>query len=518
MKHSALFLVAVLVAATPARAADSDIIQATLTVHTDKPLAVIAPEIYGQFAEHLGHGMYGGLWVGPQSTIPNTRGFRNDVVGALKALGVPVVRWPGGCFADTYHWRDGIGPRGKRPVRVNATWGGVEETNAVGTHEYMDLIGQLGAKAYINANLGTGSPQELKDWLEYMTSPTRSSLAQMRRANGRDAPWTVDYLAFGNELWGCGGNMRPEFYSDLYHWYATFAVTPTRGTPKKIAAGAYGDNTGWTQALLAGDKAKDIDAITLHHFALPQGNFDGPKGPATGFGEDQWMSVMERSLAIDGMIAAHSAMMDKYDPDKRIALYVDEWSNWYDVEPGTNPAFLNQQNTLRDALTAAVTLDIFHAHADRVRMACITQMVNVLQAMIQTDGPRMYLTPTYHVYTMYKPFRGATDLAIDLATPDYAFGKDAVAAVHASAARTADGRIVFSLANIDPHRSARIAASISGLHAVSGAILTAAAMDAHNSFDHPDAVTPAPFTGATLREGGLDVVLPAKSLVVLELR
>jgi len=230
------------------------------------------------------------------------------------------------------------------------------------------------------------------------------------------------------------------------------------------------------------------------------------------------MSAMERSLAIDGMIAAHSAMMDKYDPDKRIALYVDEWSNWYDVEPGTNPAFLNQQNTLRDALTAAVTLDIFHAHADRVRMACITQMVNVLQAMIQTDGPRMYLTPTYHVYTMYKPFRGATDLAIDLATPDYAFGKDAVAAVHASAARTADGRIVLSLANIDPHRSARIAASISGLHAVSGAILTAAAMDAHNSFDHPDAVTPAPFTGATLREGGLDVVLPAKSLVVLELR
>ena len=518
MKHSALFLVAFLVAAAPACAADSDIIQATLTVRADKPLSVIAPEIYGQFAEHLGHGMYGGLWVGPQSKIPNTRGFRNDVVGALKALGVPVVRWPGGCFADTYHWRDGIGPRGKRPVRVNATWGGVEETNAVGTREYMDLIGQLGAKAYINANLGTGSPQELKDWLEYMTSPTRSTLAQMRRANGRDTPWTVDYLAFGNELWGCGGNMRPEFYSDLYHWYATFAVTPTGSTPKKIAAGAYGDNTAWTEALLAGDKAKDIDAITLHHFALPQGNFDGPKGPATGFGEDQWMSVMKRSLAIDGMIAAHSAVMDKYDPDRKIALYVDEWSNWYDVEPGTNPGFLNQQNTLRDALTAAVTLDIFHAHADRVRMACITQMVNVLQAMIQTDGSRMYLTPTYHVYTMYKPFLGATDLAVELATPDYAFGRDAVPAVHASAARRADGRIVLSLANIDPHRGAHIAVSISGLHAVDGTILTAAAMDAHNSFDHPDAVKPAPFMDATLRAGGLDVVLPAKSLVVLELR
>ena len=518
MKNSALLLVAILAAATPARAADSDIIQATLTIHTDKPRAVIAPEIYGQFAEHLGQGMYGGLWVGPGSPIPNTRGFRNDVIGALKALGVPVVRWPGGCFADTYHWRDGIGPRSKRPIRVNVTWGGVEEPNAVGTHEYMDLLGQLGAKAYINANVGTGSPQELKDWLEYMTSPTRSSLARMRRANGRDQPWTVDYLAFGNELWGCGGNMRPEFYSDLYHRYATFAVTPTKGTPKKIAAGAYGDNTAWTEALLAGDKAKDIDAITLHHFALPLGNFDGPKGPATGFGEDQWMSVMKRALAIDGMIAAHSAVMDKYDPDKTIGLYVDEWSNWYDVEPGTNPGFLNQQNTLRDALTAAVTLDIFHAHADRVRLACITQMVNVLQAMIQTEGPRMYLTPTYHVYAMYKPFRGATELATDLATPDYAFGGDAVPAVHASAARGADGRIVLSLADIDPRRGAHVAVSLPGLHAVSGTILTASAMDAHNSFDHPDALKPAPFLGAMLRDGGLEVALPAKSLVVLELR
>ena len=517
VKTFRLLLIVFLAGSTPALAADSDIIRATLTIHVDKPRAVIAPEIYGQFAEHLGQGMYGGLWVGPRSKIPNTRGFRNDVVGALKALGVPVVRWPGGCFADIYHWRDGVGPRTRRPVRVNVTWGGVEESNAVGTHEYMDLIGQLGAKAYINANVGTGSPQELKDWLEYMTSPTRSTLAQMRRANGRRQPWTVDYLALGNELWGCGGNMRPEFYSDLYHQYATFAVTPMKSIPKKIAAGAYGDDTAWTEALLAGDKAKDIDAITLHHFALPQGNFDGPKGPATGFGEDQWMSVMKRSLAIEGMIAAHGEVMDKYDPDKKIALYVDEWSNWYDVEPGTNPGFLNQQNTLRDALTAAVTLDIFHAHADRVRMACITQMVNVLQAMIHTDGPRMYLTPTYHVYMMYKPFRGATDLAVDLATSDYTFGADGLPAVHASAARLADGRVVLSLVNIDPHRGAHVSASMVGLHGASGTILTAEAMDAHNSFNRPDVLRPAPFMGARLQDGGLDVTLPAKSLVVLEL-
>jgi alpha-N-arabinofuranosidase len=497
--------------------AGAETIQATLNVHADKPLAVIAPEIYGQFAEHLGQGMYGGLWVGPNSPIPNTRGFRNDVVTALKDLGVPVVRWPGGCFADTYHWRDGIGPRGKRPVRVNTSWGGVEESNAVGIHEYMDLMQQLGAKAYINANLGTGSPQELRDWLEYMTSPTRSTLAQLRRANGRAEPWTVDYLAFGNELWGCGGNMRPEFYSDLYHWYATFAVTPAPGSPKKIAAGSYDDNVAWTQALMAGDKANDIDAITLHHFSLPTGDWTGSKGPATGFGEDQWMSIMQSALKMDALIAAHSAVLDKYDPQKKVALYVDEWSNWYDVEPGTNRGFLHQQNTLRDALTAALNLDIFHAHADRVRMACITQMVNVLQAMIHTDGPRMMLTPTYHVYMMYKPFRGATGLAIDLATPQYSFSTASVPALQSSAARTADERIVISLVNIDPHRSAHVAASVAGMRTVAGTILTADAMDAHNTFDQPDAVKPAPFHGAALNGDALSVDLPPKALVVLEL-
>lgn len=500
--------------------AAAETMEATLTIHLDKPQAVIAPEIYGQFAEHLGQGMYGGLWVGPNSPIANTHGFRNDVVGALKALGVPVVRWPGGCFADQYHWRDGIGPRAKRPVRVNTTWGGVEETNAVGIHEYMDLMGQLGSKSYIDSNVGTGLPRETEDWLEYMTSPSHSELANERRANGRAEPWHPDYWAFGNELWGCGGNMRPQVYADLYHQYATFAKTAAAGDkPKWIAAGGYGDDTAYTEALMASDvKAHQIDAITLHHFALPLGNFDGPKGPATGFGEDQWMSVISRALAIDGMIARHEAVMDKYDPDRRVALYVDEWSNWYDVETGTNPGFLNQQNTLRDAITAAATLDVFHSHAARVRMACITQMVNVLQAMIHTDGARMFLTPTYHVYAMYKPFRGATALAFDLVSPDYTFAATSVPAIRASAARAPDGRIVLALVNVDPHRAARIAAAIPGRSGVTGTILTAAAMDAHNDFTAPDAVHPVPFREAKLAGDTVTVDLPAKSVVVLEVR
>jgi alpha-N-arabinofuranosidase len=506
--------------AAPAHAGAGEGIAALLTVHADKPLAVIAPEIYGQFAEHLGEGMYGGLWVGLNSRIPNTRGFRNDVVGALKALGVPVVRWPGGCFADQYHWRDGIGPRTKRPVRINTTWGGVEERNEVGTHEYMDLIGQLGAKAYINGNLGTGSPQEMKDWLEYLTSQTGSALAQERRKNGRDKPWTVDFFAFGNELWQCGGNMRPDFYMDLYHWYANFAKTPTPGLPKKIVAGAYDDNVAWTEAVMKANTFHDVDALTLHHFSLPTGSWTGAKGPATGFGEDHWMSIMRRALLMNKYITAHSAVMDKYDPEKKVALYVDEWSNWYDVEPGTNRGFLRQQNTLRDALTAALNLDIFHAHADRVRMTNITQMVNVLQAMILTDGARMILTPTYHTFMMYKPFRGATNLAIELMTPDYRFGKDVVPAISASAARDVDGGLVIALVNIDPHRAAHIAISLPGSNAtnVTGTILTADAMDAHNSFDAPETVKPVSFGDASVSGDTLAVDMPAKSLVVLRLR
>ena len=489
-------------------------------MHLDRPLAVIAPEIHGQFAEHLGTGMYGGLWVGRDSPIPNTRGFRNDAVAALKALGVPVLRWPGGCFADHYHWRDGIGPAAERPVRVNTTWGGVLETNAVGTHEFMDLVEQLGAKAYINGNVGTGSPQEMKDWLEYMTSDSGSTLAQLRRANGREQPWTVDYFAFGNELWQCGGNMRPEFYMDLYHWYANFAKGAGPAQPIRIAAGGYADNAAWTEALMKGNTFDDIDAVTLHYFSLPTGSWTGDKGPATGFGEEHWMSIMRRALLMDKYISMHGEVMDRYDPKRKVALYVDEWSNWYDVQPGTPAGFLHQQNTLRDALTAALNLGIFYAHADRVRMTNITQMVNVLQAMILTDGPAMLLTPTYHVFMMHRAFRGATGLAIELNGEDYRFGSEALPAVHATAARGTDGVLVLSLINIDPHRPARVSVSLAGAKAVgvSGTLLTAAEMDAHNTFDAPDRLQPVPFTGARLTGDGVDVRMPAKSLVVLQLQ
>lgn len=510
---AAAMLVALMSAASASQ--DDDAIRSTLRVHIDKPLAVIDPDIYGQFAEHLGHGIYGGLWVGEKSPIPNTRGFRNDVVAALKALAVPVIRWPGGCFADQYHWRDGIGPRAKRPVRVNVSWGGVEEPNAVGSHEFMDLAEMLGAKAYVDTNVGTGSPQETKDWLEYMTSLTKSSLAEERRKNGHAAPWHVDYIGFGNEPWGCGGHMRPEAYSDLYHRFATFANVPP-GATKKIAAGGYDDEVAWTEALMAGNTFNDLDAITLHHYSLPTGDWKH-KGAATGFGEDQWISTMRAALQMDAFIAAHSAVMDRYDPEKKVALDVDEWGNWYDAEPGSHPGFLEQQATLRDALTAALNFNIFHAHADRVRMANIAQMVNVLQALVMTDGPRMVRTPTYYAFMMYKPFRGATALGIETNAPQYTYGGVSVPTVQASAARAASGAVLIGLVNLDPQHPAHLDVTLAPFapKTVGGLVLTADKMDAGNSFDHPDAVVPQPFHGAAIAAEGIGVDLPAKSVVVL---
>jgi alpha-N-arabinofuranosidase len=491
--------------------------QAALVLHADQPGPKISRDIYGQFSEQLGHGVYGGLWVGEDSKIPNTRGFRNDVVAALKELHVPMVRWPGGCFADIYHWRDGLGPRDKRPVTLNSTWGGVEETNAVGLHEFMDLAQMIGAGAYINGNLGTGSAQELSDELEYMTSDSHSTLAELRRKNGREAPWKVDWFAIGNEPWGCGGNMRAEHYADLVRQDATFLRAPRGARPKIIASGAEPENYHWTEVMME-SAGPSIDAYTLHYYTLPTGNWEH-KGPAIGFDEAGWISTVANALKMDEYVSKHSAIMDKYDPKKRIALAVDEWGTWYDPTPGTNPAFLEQANTLRDAITAAMTLNIFHHHADRVRMASIAQTVNVLQSMVLTDGPKMVLTPTYWVFDMYRPFQDATALPIDVSAPPYVLGTVSVPGVQASAARDAQGVVHIALVNPNPNRPVRASVRIAGAaeRSVDGQVLTAQAMDAQNTFAQPDRVKPQPFRGAKLQGDELTALLPAKSVVVLDL-
>jgi alpha-N-arabinofuranosidase len=509
MKQLKLGVLALCMAAAGAASAVS------LTIDAAKPGPVIDKNIYGQFAEHLGTGIYEGMWVGPESKIPNTKGWRNDVVGALKKMHVPLVRWPGGCFADEYHWKDGIGPRSKRPVKVNTNWGGVEESNAVGTHEFFDLLDLLGADAYVNGNLGTGSAQEMSEWIEYMTSDSKSTLANLRRKNGHEKPFKVAYFAVGNEAWGCGGNMTPEHYADLYKNVETFLKAPAASRPKLIASGGNDNDARWSE-VLSNQLKRQTDAISFHYYTIPTGKWE-VKGAATGFPETEWISTLSNTLRMDSHIRANAAAMDKADPEKKLGLFVDEWGTWYDVEKGTNAGFLFQQNTLRDAVVAALNFNIFHEHADRVRMTNIAQMVNVLQSMIITDKDRMFVTPTYHAFEMYVPFQGATSLPVTLVdNPQYSVGSVSVPEVSASAARGTDGKLYLALVNTHPGQAAEVAVNVAG-QAVKGAqgrVLTAGAMDAHNTFQAPQAVKPAPFSAAAAN-GKLNLTIPAKSVVVV---
>jgi alpha-N-arabinofuranosidase len=504
-----------LVAAQMAHAAAPE--TASIVVHADQPGPQVSRQIFGQFAEHLGHGIYGGIWVGPKSPIPNVQGYRKDVVDALKELSVPFVRWPGGCFADTYRWRGAIGPQAKRSVLVNSNWGGVTEDNSFGTHEYFRFLDLIGAESYVSANVGSVPAAEVSEWVEYMTSPTGSTLAKERAANGHPAPFKLTYLGLGNELWGCGGNMRAEYAADVTRRYAAF-IHPGNGRVFKIASGANSADYNWTEVMMR-DAGHEIDGLTLHYYTVPTGNW-AHKGAATGFGEDEWASTLARGLQMEEMVTKHSAVMDKYDPAKRVSLVVDEWGSWYDPAPGSNPGFLIQQNSLRDALLAAETLNVFVKHADRVKMAAIAQMVNVLQAMILTDGAKMVKTPTYYVFQLYKPFQDATQLPIDIKSSWYNKDQWAIPAVSAAAARGKDGKVHIALANMDPNQPATVSTKLAGLSAsgVAGRIITAPAMDAINSFDKPDAVVPQTFAGASVKGDTLDVTLPPKSVVVLELQ
>jgi alpha-N-arabinofuranosidase len=497
------------------RAPSPDPATAELTLLVDRPGKTIHRNVHGHFAEHLGRCIYEGLWVGEDSAIPHTRGIRQDVVAALRKLKVPVLRWPGGCFADEYHWRDGIGPRANRPRMINTHWGGVVENNHFGTHEFMDLCEQIGAEPYVCGNVGSGSVEEMMEWVEYLTSDADSSLGNLRRRNGREAPWKLRHFGIGNESWGCGGNMRPEFYADNYRRYSTFVKNYPGQRIERIACGPNGADFNWTEVLmkLAG---KQMDGLSLHWYTLPTNNWQ-LKGSSTEFGEDEWHSTLVQTLRMDELIARHSALMDQHDPEQRVSLVVDEWGTWYDVEPGTHPGFLYQQNTLRDAVAAAVNLNVFHRHAERVRMANIAQMVNVLQAVILTDQGKMILTPTYHVFEMYQVHQGATLVPVRLEAPDYRLGDASVPMLDASASRDADGRIHLSIVNLDPVRPATVVVrGLSG--AATGRVLTADSMNAHNTFQDGDAVRPETFGDFASQGDATSLRLPPMAVVVVEAR
>ncbi len=494
---------------------------AKLYVNPNVKKGHINPELQGHFSEHLGRCIYEGLFVGENSDIPNVNGMRTDVVEALKEIQVPVLRWPGGCFADEYHWTDGIGPKEKRKKMINTHWGGVVEDNSFGTHEFMELCRQLGCKTYINGNVGSGTVQEMSEWVEYMTFEGVSPMADLRKANGHEEPWTVDYFGVGNENWGCGGNMRPEYYGDLYRRYQTYVRNYNSKKPiAKIACGANADDYHWTEKVL--ETTFDhgwgfMNGMSLHYYTIPTGDW-GKKGGALDFDEKLWYRTMKATLKMEELIRVHGAIMDRFDPEKKIGMMIDEWGTWYDVEPGTNPGFLYQQNTMRDALVAGINLNLFNKNCDRVKMANIAQMVNVLQAVILTEGEKMVKTPTWHAFNLYKYHQDGELVESSVETKEVGLEeKYMIPDLTESVSLGKDGRLHVTLTNASLTDSADMEAVFAEtpVKSVKASILTGD-MKAHNTFEAPDQVHSAEFTAVSVNGNKVSFTAPACSVLHLE--
>lgn len=495
-------------------------------INVNKKNGYIHPETQGHFSEHLGRCIYDGIYVGDNSDIPNVNGMRIDVVEALKEIKVPVLRWPGGCFADEYHWMDGIGEKSKRKKMINTNWGGVVEDNSFGTHEFMELCRQLGCKTYINGNVGSGTVREMSEWVEYMTFNGVSPMADLRKANGHEEPWTVDYFGIGNESWGCGGNMLVDYYADLFRHYQTFVrnYNPEHKI-KKIAVGPTDKDYHWTEVLM--DKCFQgegkfpqnsgyMSGLSLHYYTIP---YDwAKKGSATKFNEKEWYMTLNKTLKMDEFITKHSAILDRYDPEERIGLIVDEWGCWFDVEEGTNPGFLYQQNSMRDALVAGINLNIFNKHCKRVHMANIAQMVNVLQSVILTEGDQMVKTPTYHVFKIYSNHQGNDLLESSIDTIEIGLEDEyKVPNLTESVSVDENGKIYITITNLSVTDSYEIESDLHGanISAVKGTIVTGKMTD-HNTFDNKEVVTTKAFDAIQIKEDKLIYTIPECSVLGIE--
>lgn len=486
-----------------------------VTVNEDAEAPMISKHIYGHFSEHLGRCIYGGLYVGEESMVPNTAGVRNDIIEALKELKIPNLRWPGGCFADTYHWKDGVGPKSERPTMINRWWGGVTEDNSFGTHDFLNLCETLGAEPYLAANVGSSTVKEFTEYVEYVLHQGGSPMAEWRKENGREEPWNVKYWGVGNEMWGCGGNMTAEHYANIYRQYATFMTDWTNSDGIfRIASGANVDDYHWTEVLMRDIPKHLIEGVALHSYSFVEWN---EKGSSIDYSEEEYFSTMKTALKMDTLVTKHSAIMDKYDPDNTIALVVDEWGGWYDVMEGTNPGFLYQQNTMRDAMIAGISLNIFNNHARRVKMANLAQTVNVLQAVVLTEDEKMLLTPTYHVMKMYNVHQDAQLLPVDFDSPTYGFGGEELPAISISASKTEAGEINVSLVNIDAHKSYTVKLNLGDMEVkdFSGTILSSDDLQDHNTFDEPEKITPKELKKVKFRKGMLEVEVPPFSVMVL---
>jgi alpha-N-arabinofuranosidase len=484
-----------------------------VTLDVSKAKYKISRNIYGHFSEHLGRCIYGGFWVGENSKIPNVRGIRTDVVHAMKEIRAPFLRWPGGCFADEYHWKNGIGPRASRPSMVNTNWGGVTEDNSFGTHEFLDLCRQIGCEPYFSANLGSGTVQEMSQWVEYVNSDNISPITELRKQNGRDSSWGVTYWGLGNESWGCGGSMKPQYYADLALRYGSFMKNYGTHRIKKIAVGPGDDNYDWTNVVMR-EMGNSIWGLSLHYYTWCNDIH------ATDVTEKNWYSTMQKTLRMKDIVERNSQIMDQYDPGKSVALVVDEWGTWYEVEPGTNPAFLYQQNTLRDALVAGINLNIFNNHCNRVKMAAVAQAVNVLQSVILTKDDKIVLTPTYRVFDMYKVHQDAVLIPTTLQTDSIGIQGGTIPALNVSSSLDKDGKIHVTICNLSTTKDEVLTCDVNSfaIRSVSGQIVTADKLNADNTFDNPNNVVIEPFNDFKSSDHSIRVTVPKHSVLALEVQ
>ncbi|WP_425235386.1 alpha-N-arabinofuranosidase [Ulvibacterium sp.] len=490
--------------------------QNRLALKPDTANVKINKEIYGHFSEHLGTCIYEGIYVGEDSDIPNIDGFRKDVVEAFKELKVPVLRWPGGCFADTYHWKDGIGPKEDRPSIVNVFWGGVTEDNSFGTHEFLNFCELIGTEPYLSINVGTGTVQEAVEWVEYVTSNNKSPMTDLRKKNGREEPWDVKFWGIGNENWGCGGDMAPDYYANIFRNYSSYI----RGEDfQKVICGPSGDDTHWTETILSGLKGKNhlAQGVSLHYYTLPTGDWDN-KGSSTDFGEDMWFATLHNTMKIKSYIEQHLEVMDKYDPEGKIKLIVDEWGTWYDKLPGTKDGFLQQQNTLRDAFVAGINLNIFNNDANRISMANIAQIVNVLQSVVLTKASEMVKTPTYHVFKMYNVHQDAKLIPIDFKTENYEHGGKSIPALTASASEK-DGVTSITITNANPKKVINLDLQLGERYkSAKGEIVSGKEITDYNDFGKAEKVFISDFKVGKIKNEALKIEVPAHSVILLQLQ
>jgi alpha-L-arabinofuranosidase len=502
------------------------------SIWPNETIGVIDPNLHGQFSEHLGELIYPGLYVDPEGEIPNRSGLRTDVIEALKPLNIPVLRWPGGCFADYYRWRDGIGPKASRPQRLNYCWGMAPEPNQFGTHEFMAFAKAIGAEPYFAASVGAGTVADMADWIEYCNFSGPSTLADERRANGAEEPFKVKYWGIGNENWGCGGSMNPEEYAANFLRYRTFAQNFSGNEVFAIACGPPGSDWKWTRRFFDKirndywDRMGSIQGFSAHYYC-------GSAGTATTYTDSQWLELLAKAYAVEGVVTGVRSIMDSYDPERRIKLFLDEWGTWHPVEEGKPSGGLYQQNTIRDAAVAAITLDVFNNHADKVAMANIAQLVNVLQALLLVQGSQCLKTPTYHAFDLYQPHKGATAVRSASTAETVSTGEASEAtcrsqylqektlelkAVHGSAS-IKDNALCVTLVATHPTRPVSVDLDIKGANWADGelelVVLASADIHDHNTFANPDKVKLSRATKLAAGSGPTRVELAPGSIVRL---